>query len=417
MGTFTIFHITGFEVEANTTQTEMRWRGNTTAANCLLGSGHSLTPALDVGTALSLPSGAGIISRASAAGNGSSVVTAGSYWCEAIWRSSNASGRRILTLYTPGTGINLYLVWNTDDTFELFDRTGTSKGKSNGTYAVNTRHYVELAVGTPASNSRIDLFVNGALDKTYTNIDIRAGGTVTSFAEWHFCSDGTNATTGDDVVIDDVMCARETNTFAIRNFGNLKVEALVGTADGSSLQLTPSSGSTHYTLVDDIPPSTSDYLSNSGAGTGGGQDLFTIPKPSSSDTSTKRVYGLEFVGYLRGGTQSGGGANGRFGGKSTGSNPIAVSYGGNGQLDPNQDWLYYAPLAIPNSASSDQSASSAGAIIDNHWSGGGGIEMGPFANRTTTTVQALKVYSFAVEIIKDYYAQTAGFRIGTLAWN
>lgn len=58
--------------------------------------------------------------------------------------------------------------------------------------------------------------------------------------------------------------------------------------DGDTLQLIPSSGSSHWSLVDETPPNTTDYVSGSVVGE---YDLYNLTDFSVANASVKRIWG------------------------------------------------------------------------------------------------------------------------------
>lgn len=73
----------------------------------------------------------------------------------------------------------------------------------------------------------------------------------------------------------------------------LRVETLVPASDGSHLDLTPSvSGAPHYTMVDELPQSSADYLQGD---TAGQYDLLGLSDLASTPTA---IYAVQAVGWM-----------------------------------------------------------------------------------------------------------------------
>jgi hypothetical protein len=91
--------------------------------------------------------------------------------------------------------------------------------------------------------------------------------------------------------VDDVYVLDTTGTVNNDFLGDVRVQTLYPSADGANTGFTPSTGTTHYTLVDEPTPNTTDLVSASGAGlkdSYGFQDLMA---------TTANVYGVQATNY------------------------------------------------------------------------------------------------------------------------
>lgn len=87
----------------------------------------------------------------------------------------------------------------------------------------------------------------------------------------------------DDMWVCDGVDATATQGAANNGFlGDLKVSTLVPTAEGDTLQFTPSTGTAHFSLVDENPVNTTDYVSSP---TVGQRDLFNVGDLPAAATS------------------------------------------------------------------------------------------------------------------------------------
>jgi hypothetical protein len=147
---------------------------------------------------------------------------------------------------------------------------------SNGTW-----RYVEVkyVMSTGAATVRVD----GA------NI---LSGTVGTLASVSSLSWGiTNNFSNSWLIIDDVYILDTTGTVNNDFLGDVRVQTLYPTADGTYSQLTPSTGTTHATLVDEPTPNTTDYVSST---TAGQKDSYQF---QDLDANTANVYGVEVANY------------------------------------------------------------------------------------------------------------------------
>lgn len=73
--------------------------------------------------------------------------------------------------------------------------------------------------------------------------------------------------------------------------GDVRVQTYLPSADGANTGMTPSTGTTHYTLVDEASPNTSDYVSATAAGL---RDTYQFPDLSAN---TGNVFGVMATSY------------------------------------------------------------------------------------------------------------------------
>lgn len=158
------------------------------------------------------------------------------------------------------------LVFN--GTYLYVNRWG-SVNLGTGTHALsaNTWYYIEVKMTIGDTTGGFEVRVNGATDITASNIDTRNGGS--GYID-RVALDGAiyNALMDDFYVCD--LNGTTNNNF----LGDCRVDTLMPTGDGNYSQFTPSTGTTHYTLVDEIPPNTTDYVSSA---TSGDRDSYTFP--------------------------------------------------------------------------------------------------------------------------------------------
>lgn len=91
--------------------------------------------------------------------------------------------------------------------------------------------------------------------------------------------------------IDDVYLLDTTGTANNTYLGDVRVQTLLLSSDGSNLGMTPSSGTAHYSLVNEVTPDTTTYVSSSSAGT---KDSYHY---QSLAASTASVYGVVVTNY------------------------------------------------------------------------------------------------------------------------
>ena len=96
---------------------------------------------------------------------------------------------------------------------------------------------------------------------------------------------------GYGIVSDDVYMLDITGTKNNDFLGDVRVQLLLPNADGSNTAMTPSSGTAHYSLVNEASPNTTNYVSSAVAGT---KDSYQFQDLAAT---TAKVYGVEVTNY------------------------------------------------------------------------------------------------------------------------
>jgi hypothetical protein len=91
--------------------------------------------------------------------------------------------------------------------------------------------------------------------------------------------------------IDDLYILDTTGTINNDFLGDVRVQTYLPSADGANTGMTPSTGTTHYNLVDEAAPNTTDYVSTSSAGV---KDTYQFPDLSAN---TGNVFGVAATNY------------------------------------------------------------------------------------------------------------------------
>lgn len=92
---------------------------------------------------------------------------------------------------------------------------------------------------------------------------------------------------------DDVYVVDTSGTTNNDYLGDVRVDLLLPTGDGTHSGMTPSTGTAHYALVDETAPNTTDYVSSSVAGT---KDTYQFQDVS---TNTAAIFGIAVTNYAR----------------------------------------------------------------------------------------------------------------------
>lgn len=187
-------------------------------------------------------------------------------------------GTRVrISLY--GDGIeHLYVALNNNGL--VLYRGGTLIGSYTTTFLASQLYYIEISATIADSGGTCVVRYNGQTVINFTG-DTRNGGSTTVVDSVMIVANG-----GVSPHVDDFYICDDTGSAPHNNFlGDIRVQTIVPNAAGSSTQFTPSSGA-NYTTVDELPYSTSDYVSSS---TSGHRDTYAL----SNIGATSTIYGLQ----------------------------------------------------------------------------------------------------------------------------
>lgn len=169
------------------------------------------------------------------------------------------------------------------------------RGQYNGTIIAtgsvvlssSTWYYVEFKATINDTTGSTEVRINGVADSslTLTNTDTRNGGSgyIDTVGLGQYYSGLGNGATFDDLYVCSTAGATNNNFL-----GDCRVDTILPTGDGNYTQFTPSTGTAHWSLVDENPPNTTDYVSSA---TSGNRDSYTFP--DLSGLSSQTVYGIQ----------------------------------------------------------------------------------------------------------------------------
>lgn len=176
------------------------------------------------------------------------------------------------------TGATAHLTVNFDTAGHITLRRGGTSGSiiatSTQLFDVTVWRYIEVQATIADSGGRCVVRVDGVTWIDYTG-DTRNAGTSVLIDTFKFGGQGIAQNFWDDMyVLNDTDDTSVTGRPDTDFLGDVKVETLLPNGDGASLQWTPSTGTTHSTLVDEpLPANTTDYVSSA---TDGQRDLWTL---------------------------------------------------------------------------------------------------------------------------------------------
>lgn len=197
------------------------------------------------------------------------------------------SARSILSLTDVGTA-QVSVRLNLDGTLSVMrgPSSGTVLATSASALAAGSFNYIELKATIHNTAGAYELRVNGVAvvgPTTSANTRNTANASANGVLLGWDGNPGTATVTYDDFYICDGTGSTN-NTF----LGDVRIDTLFPTGDGASSAFTPSTGTTHWSLVDEAAVNTTDYVDGISAGD---RDLYTFPALTTLATST--VYGVQ----------------------------------------------------------------------------------------------------------------------------
>ncbi len=151
---------------------------------------------------------------------------------------------------------------------------------ATGNFAVNTFYFMEISATIHDTTGTCEIRINGNTIINYTG-DTRNGGGSTIDKVFF------TALSGDNLYIDDFYICDDSGSAPHNNFlGDVRVYTMSPSAAGNSTQFTPSTGA-NYTTVDEIPYSTSDYVTAVAPTT---KDTYTM---SDLPASAATIFGVQ----------------------------------------------------------------------------------------------------------------------------
>jgi len=139
----------------------------------------------------------------------------------------------------------------------------TLLGTGIAALATNTWYYIEMRVFIHASAGAVEVRVNGVADITLTGVNTKGATSSVATAEYF----QLRSPAGSAVNLDDLYVRTESSATEVTGgfLGDVKVKPYYPNGDGTYSAMTCSTGTTHYTLVDESTPNTTDYVSSSTA--------------------------------------------------------------------------------------------------------------------------------------------------------
>jgi hypothetical protein len=226
----------------------------------------------------------------SASGSSALITLPGSYSTFVAGFAFNASqflADKTFALFKDAGTAQLELQMNSDGTIDV-TRNGTVLGTSAAAMSANTYHYIEFKATIHDTTGSYELRLDGVNILSASNVDTKntANASINSVTLGAPSQNIGSLTTWkyDDFYVLDTTGSAPNNNF----LGDVRIDSIYPSADGNYTQWTPSTGSTHYTLVDETVPNGTDYVSN---GTTGNKDSYAMGDVPALTAQT--IYGVK----------------------------------------------------------------------------------------------------------------------------
>jgi len=185
------------------------------------------------------------------------IFTAGFAWTRTVDRGPMVSPCQIVEFYYSG-GVSESVSVSLGREGELYIGTGsnsaTTLGISTRKTVPNKSYYLEFSVLCDQSVGQATIRLNGTKWIDLSDVN------TSPYTYYGNIFDTVKIHAGGEPNIDDLYISND-----IEPLGDVRIFTLYPSLDGATSQWTPSSGSAHYSLVNESPPVTTGYVSSSGS--------------------------------------------------------------------------------------------------------------------------------------------------------
>jgi hypothetical protein len=188
-----------------------------------------------------------------------------------------------IIFFREGATNHVDLTWEADGTIRA-KRNGTLLGSSaGGAFTVGSWYSLQVEVVISDTVGRVTIYLDGVQKLNLTGLDTKNGGT--GVVDRIYFSGGSGSIGGryDDMLVQDS---------ATRLANPIRASTLYPTSDGATLNLVPSTGTSHFALVDEALASRTDYLSGS---TVGDLDLLGLGNLPTTPLSIQEVNAIVYA--------------------------------------------------------------------------------------------------------------------------
>lgn len=188
--------------------------------------------------------------------------------------------------FVDSTVVHVSIRLESDGSIKAYRGDVTTLLGSSATGIVNLGgyNYIEVKATINDTTGAVVVRLNGATVLTLSNVDTRNAGNASTDGVGIGGSFGTN----NEAFFDDFYICDTAGSTNNDFLGDCRVDTLYPNGDGNYSQFTPSTGSSHYQLVDETAPNTTDY--NDGANVG---DRDSYAMGNLAALASQTVYGVQ----------------------------------------------------------------------------------------------------------------------------
>lgn len=217
------------------------------------------------------------------------------YW-RVFFRTTNATTGQVIAYIREPAGTILYLGIQTGTGY-LVVVSGAESWVSTTTLAADTWYQVELIARVDDTDGAFEVRINGVAVAALTQSGVdTSGGSSVLPDRVEFSNASAGSADYDDFTGKVGFGGWTDSDWIGRVDGYPKITTLYPTSDGAFAQWTPSTGSSLFAVVDEVPANTSDYISENSNGQGASFGLTAMP------AAADKVHFVKTVAYSRGNT-------------------------------------------------------------------------------------------------------------------
>ncbi len=173
-------------------------------------------------------------------------------------------------------------------------RNGTTLAVGTTVLSYGVYYYVELKATIHNTVGAYEVHLNSSAEPNLTASGVNTRGIGTNNSADSVSCGGATGTNVPSAYWDDFYCCDTSGSVNIDFLGDVAIQCLLPNGDGANQQWTPSSGTTHYTLVDETTPNDdTDYVSDA---TAGDRDTYTY---GDLRAATGNVLAVQVLIYAR----------------------------------------------------------------------------------------------------------------------
>jgi hypothetical protein len=189
------------------------------------------------------------------------LIVGFAYYCQGV-AAGDSNNPAPISFKDSSGGSQVTLKLNAASKLDLYrvDTSGTLLASGTTVLQADTWYYIELKVFVDSTSGAYELKIDETTEYSASSVNTKGSTTQDAIYNVRFCNHGLLYYS----YIDDIYIKGDPTSNTAGGFlGDVHVTALFPDADGTHSDFTRSTGTVDYTLIDEAPPSTADYLESS----------------------------------------------------------------------------------------------------------------------------------------------------------